>query len=332
MIRPVARLAKLVSAALLFAACGSKISPTADPATWQIAKPYLYTGYFENATNPYIEDLTTRLSSSEGPGTSMSKSEFVALIDRPESREVYSEKLIKIATPKSVEIQNQEHSNFLNVFMREKRLVAGVSFLSSQSTTLTEAEQLYGVAQQDIVSILMWESGLGEFTGNLKVFNVLMGQLLFLDVAAEYAIGEMIAAGDSSYSGEEDSLGRQEERFDRIKKRCVNNLVALLRQSKSSGTDPLGHLGSWGGAIGYPQFMPFSMVYAVDGDGDGKVDLHTWPDAIMSVGNYLKQRGEYGPDLEDRRGAIHSYNPIDSYVDGVIAFADTIWARHQAAQ
>ena len=77
---------------------GSKISPTADPATWQIAKPYLYTGYFENATNPYIEDLTTRLSSSEGPGTSMSKSEFVALIDRPESREVYSEKLIKIAT------------------------------------------------------------------------------------------------------------------------------------------------------------------------------------------------------------------------------------------
>ena len=332
MIRQVVRLAKLVSATLLFAACGSPIAPTADPVTWQIAKPYLYTGYFESANNPYVEDLTNRLSSTEGPGTPVSKSEFIALLGRPESREVYSDKLIKVATPKSVEIQNQEHSNFLNVFMREKRLVAGVSFLSSQSTTLTEVQERYGVAQQDIVSILMWESGLGEFTGNLKVFNVLMGQLLFLDAAAEYAVAEMIAAGDSSYNGEGDSAGRQVERFDRIKKRCVNNLVALLRQSKSSETDPLSHLGSWGGAIGYPQFMPFSMVYAVDGDGDGTVNLHTWPDAIMSVGSYLKQRGEYGPDIEDRRGAIHSYNPIDSYVDGVIAFADTIWARHQAAQ
>jgi membrane-bound lytic murein transglycosylase B len=51
--------------------------------------------------------------------------------------------------------------------------------------------------------------------------------------------------------------------------------------------------GSYAGAIGLPQFMPGSVnTYAVDFDGDGRVNLRDSPaDAIGSVANYLSLFG-----------------------------------------
>ncbi len=51
--------------------------------------------------------------------------------------------------------------------------------------------------------------------------------------------------------------------------------------------------GSFAGAIGLPQFMPGSIRrYAVDFDGDGRIDLHGSPaDAIGSVARFLAEHG-----------------------------------------
>jgi membrane-bound lytic murein transglycosylase B len=45
--------------------------------------------------------------------------------------------------------------------------------------------------------------------------------------------------------------------------------------------------------MGLPQFMPSSIrSFAIDGDGDGRVDLKQSPkDAIASVGNFMKKHG-----------------------------------------
>ena len=82
--------------------------------------------------------------------------------------------------------------------------------------------------------------------------------------------------------------------------------------------DPLEPLGSYAGAIGYPQFMPSNIRrFGVDADKDGKVDLSTWPDAIMSCANYLKHYGwKKGGSL--KRGsrnyrAVLKYNPSHHY-------------------
>jgi membrane-bound lytic murein transglycosylase B len=51
--------------------------------------------------------------------------------------------------------------------------------------------------------------------------------------------------------------------------------------------------GSFAGAMGWPQFMPSSWgQFAVDFDGDGRIDLLNSPvDAIGSVANYFKAFG-----------------------------------------
>ena len=51
--------------------------------------------------------------------------------------------------------------------------------------------------------------------------------------------------------------------------------------------------GSWAGAMGHMQFMPSTFrAYAVDGDGDGRIDLwQSLPDAMHSAANYLQRTG-----------------------------------------
>ena len=112
------------------------------------------------------------------------------------------------------------------------------------------------------------------------------------------------------------------------RKSAAKSLIALLRYSKQKGVDPLSLKGSWGGAIGYIQFMPYNLVYAIDADGDGTINLFNWSDAMYSAANYLKKVGNYNSSLTGRRNAFYKYNPSWSYVDGVILYANTIWDRY----
>ena len=52
-------------------------------------------------------------------------------------------------------------------------------------------------------------------------------------------------------------------------------------------------VGSYAGAIGYPQFMPSNIQkLGVDYDGNGHIDLrNSAVDAIGSIANYLAQHG-----------------------------------------
>ena len=150
--------------------------------------------------------------------------------------------------------------------MKEKRLRAGVAFLHRQESLLSAAERKYGVARRDIVSILMWESGLGEFVGEYRVFNIFLAQLLYLEQGRLEAIRSLKSAGKHAPSKLQ-SDDKQMARLSRVKRRAVRNLSALLRIAKQKGIDPTRQLGSWGGALGYVQFMPASLKFAVDGDG-----------------------------------------------------------------
>ena len=77
--------------------------------------------------------------------------------------------------------------------------------------------------------------------------------------------------------------------------------MLLAREEKR---DPLDYYGSYAGAIGLPQFLPSSIrQWAVDFNGDGKIDLSEPDDAIGSVAHFLAEHGWQpgGPMLADAK-------------------------------
>jgi membrane-bound lytic murein transglycosylase B len=72
-----------------------------------------------------------------------------------------------------------------------------------------------------------------------------------------------------------------------------SELGYFLQQMHNAPPKATPIIGSFAGAMGWPQFMPSSWAkFAVDFDGDGHIDLlHSPVDAIGSVANYFKAYG-----------------------------------------
>ena len=81
--------------------------------------------------------------------------------------------------------------------------------------------------------------------------------------------------------------------------------------------------GSWAGAFGICQFIPSSCLnYAVDGNGDGLIDLYDFRDAAASVSNYLKVHGwRTGLDRKAQEKVVWSYNHSTLYCQTVVELA-----------
>ncbi|MBN1349713.1 lytic murein transglycosylase [candidate division KSB1 bacterium] len=302
-------------------------APTSDPASWKIHRSFIFDSLGQ-PVDVFIADLLAHLQDTTGVGLPVSKQEFCEILDRDAAEIVYSRQLIKYATPKSIEIQKNDHLNLTKIRLKKKYIEAGIEFHQIHDSLLNAADNMYGVHRKDIVAILMWESNLGKNYGQYQIFNIFLGQILFLDLAYDHSIEVLSSKGDTTLFDEIDEVRRQKRRIKNIRERAIKNLAYLLRSAKASQTDPLLFQGSWGGAIGYTQFMPFRLNLAVDGDNNGEIDLCTWSDAIHSVANYLKYFG-YRNSLAKRRRAIYKYNPMKSYVDGVITYADRVWEEYQ---
>lgn len=300
-----------------------KSHPIEDPSSWNVREDLLFNSNGE-PKNDFIKDLIEKLESDHEPGKKITRQEFLALLNRPEATILYKDALIKYATPKSFSIQEKEHQNIARAFMQKKKIKEGAAFLKKYSSLLSMAEKKYGVYKKDIVSILMWETSLGKYTGNYNVFNVFLGQILFLDAAQQYCYDDLIKQGKEDPFKDSSFKELEQRRIYKRKIYSVQSLSSLLRYCKQLNIDPLKQKGSWGGAIGFVQFMPFNLKYAVDADRDGQINLFSWADAFYSIGNYLIKEGNYKKTLKGRRKAIFAYNRSDEYVNGVIMYADAI--------
>jgi len=149
-------------------------------------------------------------------------------------------------------------------FIEPVRIQAGRRFWQQHQTTLERAEREYGVPASLIVGIIGVETLYGQNTGNFRVLDAL-GTLAFHFPQAH---------------------PRATERQTFFRSELEQFLLLAFR----SGADPSSVRGSYAGAMGLPQFMPSSWAkFAVDFDGDGRIDLFGSPaDAIGSVANYFK--------------------------------------------
>ncbi|HYW57364.1 MAG TPA: lytic murein transglycosylase B [Polaromonas sp.] len=152
-------------------------------------------------------------------------------------------------------------------FIDPVRIEAGVRFWQDNRASLARAESEYGVPADIIVGIIGVETIYGRDTGSFRVLDALT--TLAFDFPATHP--------------------RARERTEFFR----GEVEQFLTMQSRMGSDPTLPRGSYAGAMGMPQFMPSSWnKYAVDFDGDGKVDLwNSTSDVIGSVANYFKAFG-----------------------------------------
>mgnify|MGYP003704237501 CR=1 FL=1 len=150
-------------------------------------------------------------------------------------------------------------------FVEPRRVKAGVAFWNENEAWLRQAQREYGVPPEIIVGLLGVETLYGRDMGRFRILDALV--TLGFDFPA--------------------NAPRDRSAYFR------NELEQYYLLCRDIHANPLEINSSYAGAVGLPQFMPSSWrKYAVDFDGDGRIDLiHSPADAIGSVAHYLAEFG-----------------------------------------
>lgn len=156
--------------------------------------------------------------------------------------------------------------DYQRIFIERKRLEQGVQFWRENRELVEKIAQQYQVAPEIILAIIGVETRYGRVTGNYKVLDALL--TLGFDYPPRAAF-----------------FRSQLEQF-----------LLLIDEQK---LDVKTLKGSYAGAMGYGQFIAGSYrAYAVDGDGDKRIDiLNNKADAIASVANYFVRHGWQAGEL-----------------------------------
>lgn len=156
-------------------------------------------------------------------------------------------------------------TTYRNRVMDPIRIRGGKSFMERNATTLRQVSQQYGVPAEIIASIIGVETVYGNYMGDFRLLDAL------------YTLG---------FHHPDPNRPDRHQSFR-------NQLAALIKLNHQGKINAHTELGSFAGATGLPQFMPISIMhFAVDGDGDGRIDLrHSEVDAIHSVANFLVKHG-----------------------------------------
>lgn len=150
-------------------------------------------------------------------------------------------------------------ADYLGRRVTESRVERGRALYAEHRTLLDRLTREYGVPGHYIVAFWGLETNFGSILGNVPVFNSLS-----------------TLACDARRSGY-----------------FTDQFIDALRIVDRGDVEHDVMLGSWAGAMGQTQFMPSNYLqYAVDGDGDGRVDLwRSTPDALTSAANFLRGIG-----------------------------------------
>ena len=153
----------------------------------------------------------------------------------------------------------QTFGQYLGIRVNETRITTGRQKLSEKEAFLAGIKEEYGVTGQYLMAFWGLETNFGGYLGKLPT----------LDSLATLACDP-----------------RRSTFF-------TNEFLTALELMDREQLQASQMQGSWAGAVGHTQFMPSSyMQYAVDGDGDGAVDLwRSESDALASGAHFLQELG-----------------------------------------
>lgn len=153
----------------------------------------------------------------------------------------------------------QTFSDYLGRRVTPSRVARGRELMAEHAAPLDAVEQQYGVPKAVLVAFWGLETNYGSTLGSHNI-PASLATLAF--------------------------DGRRSDFFR-------SQLLDALRIIDAGHVNAIDMNGSWAGAMGHMQFMPSTFrAYAVDGDGDARIDLwQSVPDALHSGANYLKRAG-----------------------------------------
>lgn len=149
--------------------------------------------------------------------------------------------------------------SYLDTAVSDNRVATGQQMLAANAQLLGAIESKYGVPKEVVAAIWGEESNYGQGTEPFNMFEAL---------------------ATLAYDGPRIDYARPQ-------------LIAALRMMQQQHYDPKMMTSSWAGAFGQTQFVPTTfLAQAVDGDGDGVIDLwHSTADALASAANVLADAG-----------------------------------------
>jgi membrane-bound lytic murein transglycosylase B len=183
----------------------------------------------------------------------------------------------------------QTFSDYMRARVTVSRVVRGQALMAEHAALLDAVEQQYGVPKSVLVSFWGLETNYGATLGNHNI---------------------PASLATLAYDGRRSAFFR-------------GQLLDALHIIDAGHVSAIDMTGSWAGAMGHMQFMPSTYrAYAMDGDGDARIDLwQSIPDAMHSGANYLKRAGwragepvtiEVRPpqDFDWRRASIANRLPV----------------------
>jgi len=197
-----------------------------------------------------------------------------------------------------------------------------VAFIRENRPAFERAQREFGPPPELIAAIMLVETKLGSYLGEQNALQVLASLARSSDISLIQPFMKTLSGAPERVTFAETATRDRSEWGYR-------ELLALLRYAAANGRNPSSIPGSIYGAIGICQFMPSNVLtYGVAGNSNGRVDVFSPADAILSVANYLRGHG-WHPGLTDdeAKSVVYAYNHSDLYVLAVLTVASRIRDR-----
>jgi membrane-bound lytic murein transglycosylase B len=153
----------------------------------------------------------------------------------------------------------QTFADYLGRRITPQQVARGQALMAEHAVLLDWVEAQYGIPKAVLVAFWGLETNYGNTLGSLNI---------------------PASLATLAYDGRRSAFFRSQ-------------LLDALRIIDAGHVGAADMNGSWAGAMGHMQFMPSTFrAYAVDGDGDGRIDVwQSLPDAMVSAANYLRRAG-----------------------------------------
>lgn len=203
----------------------------------------------------------------------LNEAEVLAVLKDAETRQSILDAMSRPAEGKA-------WKDYRPIFLTDKRVDDGIAFVKENRELLDKVSAEYGVPVGIIAAIIGVETSYGKNVGSYRVIDALSTLAFHYPKRAPFFRAEL------------------------------RELFLLNGKHLAYPLDELK--GSYAGAMGLGQFMPSSISnYAVDYDGDGRIDLwNSMPDITASVASYFAGHG-WEKDQPVAVRAVASKNATD---------------------